>query len=307
MPKHSIACRKTKIFACYCIFGWLLACAAGTLHAEMRVIYPQQEKRMAQHTGYYFELLQVALELTKTKYGAYTLTYSEYAMNQARSELELSTKNGRIDISVFAWTPERDEKFYYVKIPIDRGLLGYRLLLIRSADQEKFNAVRTLEDLRHFRFGLLSFWSDVTVLRNNGLEVVAGNTFDGLFKMLDLGNFDAFSRDINEVQREFEENKKALPGLAIESGLLLHYPSARYFFVRKTPAGQQLSERLEAGLEMMKKDGSLDALFVKHRGNEIAKLKLNDRRVIELVNPILPPEAAAIPKNLLPPAKARAH
>ena len=294
-----------KIRAIYCILGWLLACAAGTLHAEMRVVFPQQERGMAQHADYYFELLQTALEHTRAKYGPYTLTYSIHAMNRARIELELNVENGRIDTTVFGWSPERAKKFLQVNIPVDRGLLGYRLLLIRRADQEKFNAVRTLDDLKRFQFGLLSAWNDVKILEHNGLPIEIGNTFDNLFRMLDMGRFDAFSRDINEIQGELDQYSKELPGLAIESSLLLRYPAARYFFVRKTQSGLELRARLEAGLEMMKKDGSLDTLFIKHRGEQIAKFSLTNRRIIELSNPDMQADTIKLPKDLLPPARAR--
>lgn len=294
--------KSAKISMLYA-FALLATCLAAPLRAEIRVVYPQQESGMTQHTDYYFMLMQSALEHTRAKYGDFTLSYSVYAMNRARAELELSTENGRIDASVFGWTAERGKKFYQVKVPLDRGLIGYRVLLIRKADQEKFSTVRTLDDLKQFRFGLLEAWSDLTILQHNKLTVVPGNTFEGLFKMLDIGRFDAFSRDINEIQRELEQHSNELPSLAIENTLLLRYPSARYFFVKKTPAGLKLGARIEAGLEMMKKDGSLDALFIKYRSEEIGKFKLNERHIIDLVNPSSPPDADKLPKDLVPPVR----
>jgi ABC-type amino acid transport substrate-binding protein len=304
---HTWSNRRHRWFTlCFIVFAMLTG-FAGSGRAETRVIYPQQEAGMTQFADYYFVLMQTALEKTRAKYGDFKLSYMVHAMNRARAELELSTEHGRIDTSVFGWTAEREEKFYQVRVPLDRGLIGYRVLLIRKADQEKFNSVRTLDDLKKFRFGLLDSWSDVTILQHNKLTVIPGNNFDGLFKMLDIGRFDAFSRDISEIQRELERHSNELPNLAIENTLLLRYPSARYFFVKKTPAGLQLRTRVEAGLEMMKKDGSLDALFIKYRSEEIGKFKFNKRHIIELANPNSPPDADKLPKDLIPTAKSRRH
>lgn len=297
---------KTNLRIIYCVLGWLLACMAGPIHAEMKVTLPKSDSSEMQY-GYYWELLQTALELTRAEYGSYTLNYSAQKMNRVRAELELSEKNGRIDVDARAWTPERGEKLHQIKIALDRGLVGYRLLLIRRKDQGKFDAVKTLNDLKRFRFGLLNSWSDVRILEQNGLSVEAGNDFEGLFNMLDLGRFDAFSRDINEIGRELDQRQKELPNISIERSLLLRYPSARYFFVGKTPYGLKLGARLEAGLRQMQKDGSMDALFIKHLGGQIAKFKLSERRIIELTNPTLPADAEKLPEKLLPTKNTRPH
>jgi hypothetical protein len=43
-------------------------------------------------------------------------------------------------------------------------------------------------------------------------------------------------------------------------------------------------------MEIMVKDGSLAALFQKHKGPLIERAQLGKRRIIELQNPALPPE-----------------
>jgi hypothetical protein len=67
---------------------------------------------------------------------------------------------------------------------VDRGLLGYRLLLIRADDQARFAKVRTLDDLRHLRAGLGKGWADVNIFEASGVEVVEGSNYEGLFGML---------------------------------------------------------------------------------------------------------------------------
>ena len=277
-----------------------LILGSGAARADMQINYPRHESGATNHTDFYFDVLRAALERTRDEYGPYTLRYTEHGMNPARAAAELALGNGLIQVDVRSWTVERAGNLHPVPIALDRGLIGYRLLLIRAEDQRKFESVKNLADLRSFSFGLLEPWSDVKILEFNGLNVVRGSSFDGLFRMLNAGRFDAFSRDIDEIQFEFERKSGELPGLAIERTLLLRYPSARYFFVSRTMEGLKLGARIEEGLRRMQKDGSFDALFRRHKGAQLDKLDIRNRRVIQLANPLLPPGMPALPKEILP-------
>lgn len=297
--------RRILRLYCYCVAAWLVAGLTGPSRAETAVTYPRHESGMTTHTDYYFELLQTALERTREEFGSYTLRYTEQGMNPARAVAELAAGSGKIDIDVRGWSAERGKLLHQIMVPLDRGLIGYRLLLIRKEDQAKFDTVRKLEDLKQFRFGLLKSWGDVNIFEHNQLAVVTGNNFEGLFKMLDLGRFDAFSRDMNEIQDELDQRSAELPQLAIERSLLLRYPSARYFFLSKTPSGLKLAARIDAGLRQMKSDGSFDTLFRKHKSEQIAKFQFSNRRIIYLTNPMLPADAPELPQDLLPAAAGR--
>ena len=97
---------------------------------------------------------------------------------------------------------------------------------------------------------------------------------------------DAVPRSVLEI--EAEQKQFAEKGLAIETYWLLHYPGAVYFFVsNKNP---QLAQQIETGLRQALKDGSFDLLFYKHFANHLQKMKLSERKLIELQNPLLPPE-----------------
>ena len=49
-----------------------------------------------------------------------------------------------------------------------------------------------------------------------------------------------------------------------------------------------MAKRIEAGLEAMIADGSLHALFEKHKGELISRSKLMNRQLLSLPNPFLP-------------------
>ena len=85
-----------------------------------------------------------------------------------------------------------------VRVPTRRGLLGFRLLLIRRQRQSEFRNIRSLDELRRFSIGQGFAWSDAEILRSQGLRVETGS-YEGLFRMLAAGRFDCYPRGINEV------------------------------------------------------------------------------------------------------------
>jgi hypothetical protein len=117
--------------------------------------------------------------------------------------------------------------------------------------------------------------------------VVPGTSYEGLFKMLEAGRFDALSRSASEVIQELELRGKDLPGVVIEKHLLLHYPMPAYFWFPNTEDGRRRAERVRIGLTEMIGDGTLQSLFDEEFAPLIKRLDLDHRVVIELSNPLL--------------------
>ena len=78
----------------------------------------------------------------------------------------------------------------------------------------------------------------------------------------------------------------ALPDLEIEPNLILYYPLPMYFWFPKTPEGQRLAARAESGMRRMIADGSYDRIFSEYQDYKIKRLKLRERRIIRIENPI---------------------
>jgi ABC-type amino acid transport substrate-binding protein len=239
---------------------------------------------------YDWAVLRTALDKTVPRFGPYELQQSTHVMSPPRVAQEALLPGGRINIFARATSPELERQFIPVRLPIDRGLLGYRMFLVRDADLPRFAAVRTLDDLRKLRVGQGKDWIDVPILRAAGFDVEEGTTYRGLFAMLDAGRFDFFSRGIDEARREFQERHASHPHMAVEPTLLMYYPLPLYFFLRRDAEGKLLARRIEAGMEMMIKDGSLNAIFQKYKGESLKNAGLGRRRVLTLPNPTLTPE-----------------
>jgi hypothetical protein len=264
--------------------------ASGGL-AATRLVYPLTSlDDIDSRYEYDWAVLRVAMEKTVPRFGPFELTQSTHAMSSQRITQELLMPDGRINVIARATSPEMEKNFLPVRLPIDRGLLGYRMFLVREADLPQFAAVRTLDDLRKLRVGQGKDWIDVPILSKGGFTVIEGTSYRGLFAMLDAGRFDFFSRGIDEAGREFRERTASYPHMAIEPTLLLQYPLPLYFFLRRDDEGKLLAKRIEAGMEMMIKDGSLNILFQKYKGESIRSGALHKRRVLHLENPHLTPE-----------------
>ena len=264
---------------------WTTGVAAATV-----IVYPLTGSGIDSRYDYDWAVLRTALLKTVPRYGAFELRQSQTTMSAQRVTQELANQPGRINILVRATDPDLEQQFLPIRLPVDRGLLGYRIFLVREADLPRFAAVRSLDDLRRLHVGQGKGWIDVDILRAAQLTVVEGSTYDGLFAMLEAKRFDFFSRAADEATREYDERRIANPTMALEPTLLLHYPLPRYFFVRRDAEGKLLAERITAGMEMMIRDGSLNELFYRYKSSIIERANLKQRHLLTIVNPTLSPE-----------------
>jgi ABC-type amino acid transport substrate-binding protein len=263
--------------------------ALAAVAAPTTLIYPLTSEGVDSRYDYEWAVLRTALEKSSARFGRYDVQRTQAAMSPPRVLHEMGAGQGKINVFVRATSPELERQFLPVRLPVDRGLLGYRLLLIRAADQDRYTRVRTVADLARLRAGLGQGWPDVQILQAAGIPVVEGSSYNGLFSMLDAHRFDFYLRSIDEATREIDERQDQYPHMAIEQTLLVHYPLARYFFLRRDAEGALLAQRIEAGMEMMIRDGTLNTLFMRYKGDLIRKARLAQRHTIRIANPLLGP------------------
>lgn len=252
----------------------------------MAYIYPPPESAADKRMDYYWDLLHAALEITTPKWGAYVMEPSPIGMNAERSQALLADSKA-ISLLVRVTTKERETLMRPIHLPLDKGLTGYRLFLIQKPTQARLRNVRTLQDLKQFSIGQGSRWVDTDILTHAGLTVVSGGGYESLFKMLQGGRFDLFSRGINEIGEELQAASANDPNLAIEENLMLYYPLPRYFFFARTEVGEQLAKRVEAGLQLLMENGQFEVLYQRFKRQMLSGLQLSGRRVFRIENPTL--------------------
>jgi ABC-type amino acid transport substrate-binding protein len=275
----------------------LLMAAQAPADEAMTYVYHPPESSLDVRYLYHWEILRTALEKTRAKWGPYRMTPSEL-MTEQRQAFELKNATGRLTIMYLSTTPDFEKTLVPVRIPVDRNLGGYSVFLIRKGEAPRFAAVRRVDDLRRFTFGLGLGWVDVDILRANKLKVVTGSSYEGLFEMLAQKRFDVFLRASLEVLDELERHKSSLPALAIEENLVVYYPLPMYFWFSRTAEGLRLAARAEEGMRMMIADGTYDAIFDRYQRHKIQRLHLKERRIIRIDNPFVGPSTPFADKRL---------
>jgi hypothetical protein len=197
---------------------------------------------------------------------------------------ELLAKNDGLDVVFAGSNLEREYLYRAVRFPILKGLQGWRIPLVQRNKLNLFKDIQTLDEFKKLIPGQFHTWSDTQVLEANGINVAKGTDVEGLFGMLSKGRFDYFPRSILEIDNDYLSHKHL--NIAIEQDIIIHYPTAFYFFVNQNNI--ELATDLLAGLEAAHSDGSFTRLFMQFYGDQVNKVIDTKRRIIQLQNPLLP-------------------
>ena len=268
-------------------------CCKTVTAAELVVRHVRPESVNDQRQPYYIAMMTLALEKTRATDGPFRLAMEKETMSQARAVKQLEDNQG-VDIVWTMTSREREKKLRPIRIPLLKGLLGYRIFIIRKEDEYRFATIQTLEELKKLKAGQGKDWPDTKILRANGIPVEGCVKYKGLFRMLSYKRFDYFPRGVNEIWEEVRTHSD----LVVEKTLLLEYPAPIYFFVNKH--NSELAQRLDKGLRLAIRDGSFDRLFRHHPSNrpifELAQME--KRKIFLLQNPLLPEETPLWDKAL---------
>lgn len=297
-PRHSVSTHKTHLISIAVSIPshtrgrYLTALVTGILalltsqisqaesptQHELNIVVPaEKDAHVRDFDTYFMRLLELALDKSGQPY---RITHkATQVFNEARSEHNLTLNN--YNLHWLNTSIERESSLIPVKVPLFKGLIGWRLLLIRPETQARFDKVEQLDQLRPLRAGQGHDWPDTPVLKANGLTVVASGSWEGLFKMLQLDRVDYLPRSVIEIWRE--QRIHAELGLQIESHLALNYQAAYYFFVNKQ--NPQIASAVNRGLLLAVEDGSFDEVFQQYFGEYLTKAQLEKRQILRLSNP----------------------
>lgn len=248
--------------------------------AEEAIRFVAPRVKIEAPVDYVMELLKLAL---KNSGKEYPLAPTPHHIQQAGAIREMTSPKGQVDLIWTMTSDEREATLIPIRIPIDKGLFGWRIAFVRNENTNLFQSVKNLKDLQSFKAGQDQYWPDTNILQSNGLPVVTTTSPDSLINMLRGSRFDYFPRSALEIAGEFQIHNKE--GIEIEKHVVLHYPSAFYFFV--TPRRPQLAEDIRVGLEKAIADGSFEKLFQQYQLPLIEGLDIKHRVVIELKNPLV--------------------
>ncbi|TWB27820.1 hypothetical protein [Nitrospirillum bahiense] len=190
--------------------------------------------------------------------------------------------NGTVDVYWLPTAPALEAHFQPVRVPLARGLMGYRLLAVNEAAQAKINAGTPLSP------GQVSLaqgpgWPEARLLRAAGQTVheTAGN----LYNEVATGGADAVPRSSLDIDQEVERAQQAGVPVTVARDVALFYRDFYlYFFVAKH--NDRLADMLQDGLYQAYADGAFMALFRNDPQIRAAMAYTRQgRRMLVLANP----------------------
>ncbi len=266
----------------------LLACTLLSIHAYSQPVQTLTTGVTGSRYDYCHAILNLVIDKSHKKFGPAKLEIhsNDLFINPPAARLIQLVANGELDVSCLGYNQQRKHKFHWVEPGIYMGILGLRILLIRSGQQSRFNHIDSLADLNiGIKGGFVSSWSDMHVLDFNGVNTHKTNNYTSLIAMLKVGRFDYISRGANEIWGEIKSLSatQADKELSAEQKIALYYP-ADHFLVTAFK-NIHIGNRLDYGMAIAMQDGSLKKLFFKHLGPALEKANMGKRKLLHLVNP----------------------
>ena len=200
-------------------------------------------------------------------------------MNESRSKTNLTAN--LYDVHWLNTQAFLDKDLQPIRIPLCKGLTGWRVFFIRPKSQSEFSAIKTATDLKKYTAGNGNDWPEAVLYDAVNLPQKLSGSWKGLFYMLKQNRIDYLSRSALEIYDE--ENAFPELNLKIESELIIQYPAAYFFYVNKK--NPKLAADIKVGLERAIADGSFDKIFNRYFSEKIKRLDLEKRHIVKITNP----------------------
>ena len=259
--------------------------------ASWQITYPQPLANATTIDAYPLQLLSLALDQTGVNY---QLKPSANIQPKGKT-LDRLQDNREINIVWSMTSPQREKDLLPIRIPIFKGLIGWRLLLIRQDMAERFTYIQRFEHLIKLSPLQGRDWPDTKILQSNGFDVITERTQSTMMTMLSNAQGDFFPRSIIEIWEELD-NSDAVNQIQIQASLGIRYPAAIYFFVNKKSV--PLANLIETGLEKAIENGTFEALFIENYAAYIGKAQIENRTFYRLENAFLPEKTPLDRKEL---------
>jgi len=232
---------------------------------------------------YFTGLLRLALIETADEYG-YAVLHTVPYPGQERM-LKLLALGAFYDVVWAGSSTERESQLHKVNFPLFRGGLGWRGMIIRQQDAEKFSKIKSVNDLTDLIACQGLHWPDADVLEHAGLAVARVGFFDAMLQMVELKRCDYLPLSIFEGQAELAAVEESFPNLVFYQELIIQYPLTMHFFVKHNDA--DLAKRLTLGLQRLYASGSFERYMKEHSltKNAFPLTKFKHSRIIKLSNP----------------------
>lgn len=263
----------------------------------MQNVYFWNGNKSSARQSYETALLQLCLNVTEQEYTSVQVQVDNTDYPRAEDEGNIFANGADILVTVSGNVKFKDKQTLAIPEPLTKGLLGYRLLLVRDGSLPKFAQINTPQQLQRLSIGIPQTWADADLFRSNQYKVIEQGTLDDLFLSLKKGTFDYVALGVNEIEQIFQQQVVPLGGISIAPSLMLYYPFPLVFYVN--PDKPSLAERVKKGLNRIITNGEFEVLFEHYHGDIVQRLNLRNREIFTLHNPVLPSEMSGFSGSLL--------
>lgn len=276
--------RKSLIYSIFIVY-LLFSGVVSKAHAD-DVRIPAPRGNFDPVHDYIVDLTRLILSKNKQLYPESKLVFVDFK-EVTQGRIFVLLEHNYVDIIWSGTDSERELNYLPIRIPLFRGFLGYRALLIRQEDKDKFLQIDTPSKLKQYTACQGAHWPDSDILETNGYPVLRVANFHAMYKMLAIKRCDYFPRAIFEAYAEQKAAMKTFSNIMVMDELILHYKFPFYFFVKKNNV--KLAQRLETGLMIALADGSLMNLMKNHKITKhiFPLTQWQDKRYFELSNTVL--------------------
>lgn len=231
------------------------------------------------------DIIKLALEKTQASYGPFELRPIP-PMNRARTLSALSNNIYPNLVMMMSYDDEivAQNPYQYINIPIDFGANSYRICFVRSELKPTLKNINSVEQLKAYTFGAGIGWLDIKILRHHGFKVIEQTNVRNLMRMTKAGRIDLFCRGFNEIFTEMK-NEPETNGLSYDESFVLYYPLPKFLFAHAS--NQAILSRIEQGLQIAEKDGSLKKLWLTQNQQNITASHFSKRKILRLTNPYI--------------------
>lgn len=259
------------------LFAVLLHLPAVTMAANFRVGLLHGD---AEIFDYELSVLRLALAHAPGSHSLQVVPMPD--ATQERVFNILDAPDAPINLFFSGYSPERERRLLQVNVPLTRGLLGYRLFLVKASRLQELSTISDLDTLRRYAIGSGIGWPDNHILAVNGLELVTSR-YDNLWRMLEMERFDLFHRGVQEIYTELGRPDRS--NLIVLPGIAAVFPFDYFFYVSRQQ--RELHDILLTGLRNAYQSGAFMAHFRSHpaiRG-ALERARLEERTLIRLQLP----------------------
>jgi ABC-type amino acid transport substrate-binding protein len=274
-----------------CLFASAVA-SLGTANAAEVARYPERRNPIPDAMNYVYSLEMLNLALEKSK----SSIVSQLVPGKVSEERKLLglTQTDTYDVYWSATSEKLEAELIPIRVCLFKGLNGWRIPVVAKENRELFAKVKDIHDLRRLSAGQGATWIDVDVMSESAIRTETAPNTDSLYKMLEAKRFDFLPRGVQEVMSEMSIRQDM--DIVMDNNVVIRYPSAFYFFVRKDKP--ELAKAIKRGIEIAIKDGSFNEVFYKHYGAVLQRAQLDKRRIIDLPNAQLPSTALVKQGNM---------